>query len=246
MNFKGKTALVTGAAVGIGRAAALVFAERGANLVLVDMNYEKLKDVKKETEKLGADTLIYQCDVSDEENVNSVVKSVSEHFGGIDILVNNAALWRAYKGFLEMTTDEWNTYFNINVMGTVFFSKAVLPYMIENKWGRIVNVSSVAGVYGNGNMTTYSATKGAVNSLSKALAREFSQKGILINSICPGTVSPSDNPDIDYYTENDLSVIGRTGTDRENANLICFLASEEASYISGQVIQIDGCRKILI
>ena len=84
MNFKGKTALVTGAAVGIGRAAALVFAERGANLVLVDMNYEKLKDVKKETEKLGADTLIYQCDVSDEENVNSVVKSASEHFGGIE------------------------------------------------------------------------------------------------------------------------------------------------------------------
>lgn len=246
MNFKGKTALVTGSAVGIGRAAALLLAEYGANLILVDTDLDKLSNVKTEVEKLGADVLIYQCDVSDEENVNSVVKSAAEHFKKIDVLVNNAAVWRAYKGFLEMSTEEWNTYFNINVMGTVFFSKAVIPYMLENNYGRIVNVSSVAGVYGNGNMTTYSATKGAVNSLSKALAKEFSQKGILINSVCPGTVSPSENPDIDYYTENDLSVIGRTGTDRENANLICFLASEEASYISGQVIQIDGCRKILI
>lgn len=115
--------------------------------------------------------------------------------------------------------------------------------MLKNNYGRIINVSSVAGVYGNANMVHYSATKGAVNLLTKALAKEVTDKNILVNSVCPGSVSPSDNPDVNYYKESDLSFMGRTGTDMENANLIAFLASDEASYISGQNIQIDGCRK---
>lgn len=105
------------------------------------------------------------------------------------------------------------------------------------------NVASVAGVYGNANMTTYSATKGALISFTKALAKEVSDKGILVNSVSPGSVSPSDNDDINYTEPSELSFMGRTGNDMENANLICFLASDDASYISGQNIQIDGCRK---
>jgi 3-oxoacyl-[acyl-carrier protein] reductase len=128
-------------------------------------------------------------------------------------------------------------------MGTVYFTKAVLPSMIENSWGRIINVASVAGVYGNAMAAHYSATKGAVIAFTKALAKEVKDKGVLVNSVSPGSVSPSNVEDIDYTVESQLSFMGRTGSDRENANLICFLASDEASYIAGQNIQIDGCRK---
>lgn len=243
MNFKGKTALVTGASVGIGRSTSLILAEKGADLILIDIDIKKLKKIKAEAEQYGAEVLIFECDVSDEQSVNSVVKEAAEHFGEIDILVNNAALWRCWCKFTDISTDEWKRYFDVNVMGTVYFSRAVLPYMLNNRYGRIINVSSVAGVYGNANMVHYSATKGAVNSMTKALAKEVAEMGVLVNSVCPGSVSSSENPDIDSYQESELSFLGRTGTDRENANLICFLASDDASYISGQIIQIDGCRK---
>lgn len=128
-------------------------------------------------------------------------------------------------------------------MGVVYFTKAVLPKMLENGHGRIINVGSVAGVYGNANMVHYSTTKGALITMTKALAKEVADKGVLVNCVSPGSVSPSENKDMNYFENSELSFIGRTGTDMENANLICFLASDEASYISGQNIQIDGCRK---
>lgn len=115
--------------------------------------------------------------------------------------------------------------------------------MLENGYGRIINVGSVAGVYGNANMVHYSTTKGALITMTKALAKEVADKGVLVNCVSPGSVSPSENKDMNYFENSELSFIGRTGTDMENANLICFLASDEASYISGQNIQIDGCRK---
>ena len=132
---------------------------------------------------------------------------------------------------------------NVNIMGVVYCTKAVLPKMLENSYGRIVNVASVAGVYGNANMVHYSATKGALIAMTKALAKEVADKGVLVNCVSPGSVSPSENKDMNYFENSELSFMGRTGTDMENANLICFLASDEASYISGQNIQIDGCRK---
>ena len=243
MKFNGKVALVTGAAVGIGRATAIVLAQNGAKLILVDVNEEKLNDLKAELAAYTGDVLSFVCDVSNEALVYRVVEESLAKFGKIDILVNNAALWRCWASFLETPTEEWRKFIDINVMGVVYFTKAVLPSMLENAWGRIINVASVAGVYGNANMAHYSATKGAIISMTKALAKEVTDKGVLVNSVSPGSVSPSNNHDIDYTEENQLSFMGRTGSDRENANLICFLASEEASYISGQNIQIDGCRK---
>ena len=115
--------------------------------------------------------------------------------------------------------------------------------MTEKGYGRIINVASVAGVYGNANMVHYSATKGAIISLTKALAKEVADKGVTVNAVSPGSVSPSENGDIDFFRPSELSFMGRTGTDRENAELSCFLASDKTSYISGQSIQIDGCRK---
>lgn len=243
MDFRGKTAVITGAAVGIGRAVAIRLAQEGANLVLVDMNFAKLQEVYVELEPYQTEVLIFEGDVSDESRVNEIIAEAQQKFRTIDILVNNAALWRGRGSFLELSIDDWKHYIDVNVMGTVYFIRAVLPNMLANQYGRIINVSSVAGVYGNANMVHYSATKGAINSLTRGLAKEVADKNILVNSVCPGSVSPSDNPDVNYYKESNLSFMGRTGTDMENANLIAFLASDEASYISGQNIQIDGCRK---
>ncbi len=243
MNFAGKTVLITGASVGIGRAAALKFAEKSANLVLVDMNSETLEKVKSETEELGARVLTFVCDVTNENGVNEIVKSAESEFERIDVLVNNAGIWRTWTPFIEVTSEEWRRFIDVNIMGTVYFTKAVLGGMLGNSYGRIINVASVAGVYGNANMAHYSATKGAVISMTRALAKEVAEKGVTVNSVSPGSVSPSDNPDINYSQKSELSFMGRTGTGAENADLICFLASEEAGYISGQNIQIDGCRK---
>lgn len=243
MNFTGKVAVVTGASVGIGRGCAIKFAECGADLVLVDRDFEKLTAVKEELAHYGRDIQIYQCDVSDEARVKEVMADAIAHFGRIDILINNAAIWRNWCLFEETSTELWRKFLDINVMGVVYFTNAVLPGMKERSYGKIINVCSVAGVYGNANMACYSATKAAVVGMTKALAKEVAHLGITANCVSPGSVSPAENPDPNFHKPSDLAFMGRTGTDMENANLICFLASDEASYISCQNIQIDGCRK---
>ncbi|MGN0178657.1 MAG: SDR family NAD(P)-dependent oxidoreductase [Monoglobaceae bacterium] len=243
MNFKDKTVLVTGAAVGIGRATAIKFAQNGANLVIADIDEEKLESVKNEIEEYTKNAIIFKFDVSDEKKVYAMVEEAEKVYGKIDILINNAALWRCWASFTDTPTDEWRKFIDVNIMGVVYCTKAVLPKMIENGYGKIINVSSVAGVYGNANMVHYSATKGALIAMTKALAKEVAYKGVWVNCVSPGSVSPSENKDMNYFENSELSFMGRTGTDMENANLICFLASDEASYIAGQNIQIDGCRK---
>ncbi len=243
MKFQGKVAMITGASVGIGRAVALGLSEQGADLVLLDINTEKLLQVEEEVKKHGHKVLAYACDVSDEKKVNEIVSDATERLGRIDILVNNAALWRDRSSFSESSSDLWKKYIDVNVMGVYYCTRAVIGGMIENGYGRVINVASVAGVYGNVKMVHYSTTKGALIAMTKALAKEVTGSGVLVNCVSPGSVSPSDNEDIDFFKPSDLSFMGRTGTDRENANLILFLASDEASYISGQNIQIDGCRK---
>ena len=245
MKFQGKVAMITGASVGIGRAVALCLAEQGGDLVLLDINNEKLVAVAEEAKKFGSKVLTYDCDVSNEEKVNEAASDAIKQFGKVDILVNNAALWRGGVNFTESSSEMWKRYMDVNVMGVYYCTKAVIDSMLENHYGRIVNVSSVAGVYGLATMVHYSATKGAVIAMTKALAKEVTDKGVLVNCVSPGSVSPSQNEDMEFSQPSDMSFMGRTGTDRENANLICFLASDEASYISGQNIQIDGCRKKL-
>ena len=242
MDFTGKTAIVTGAAAAIGRATALQFAEKHANVVLVDMDAEKLEIIRKEIADMGTDVLAFAIDISVEEDVRTVTQQILAHFGKIDILINNAGIWRRWIPFVETTSDMWKRYIDVNILGTMYFSHAVLPNMLENGYGRIVNIASVAGVYGNANMADYSMTKGAVISFTKALAKEVVDKGILVNAVSPGSVS-GPQCDQDGYTPSDLAFIGRTGTHREFANMICFLASDDASYISCQNIQVDGCRK---
>ena len=244
-DFNGKVALVTGAAVGIGKATALLLAEGGAKTIIVDLNEEKLEEVRAEIISKGGEAIAYKCDVSNEEAVYATVKEATEKLGTVDILVNNAALWKTFGQFVDTSTDVWRKFLDVNVMGTVYFTKAVVDAMIEMGYGRIINVVSVAGVYGNRNMTFYSATKGAIISFSKALAKELTPKGITVNAVSPGTVSPSNEPDIDYTEPSEACYSGRTGSDRENAELICYLASDGSAYVSGQNIQIDGCRRTI-
>ena len=243
MTFCGKTVIITGAAVGIGYATAVKFAMNGANLILFDLNQEKLNELKTKLPSTVGKVKCIVGDVRDEAFVKSSVQEAITEFGGVDVLVNNAAVWRSRSSFVETPSSEWRRFIDINVMGSVYFCQAVLPTMISQNKGRIINVASVAGVYGNAKMAHYSATKGAIISFTKALAKEVAANNILVNAVSPGSVSPSENDDYNYYCESELSFLGRTGTDMENANLIYFLAGDEATYISGQNIQIDGCRK---
>lgn len=243
MSFENKTALITGAAVGIGRATAVKLASLGANVIALDLNAEKLQTLEKEISSAGGKVLTLVCNVADKAAVDEAVTRAKSVFGKIDILVNNAGIWRCWSSFTETTVEEWERYLNVNVMSAVYCTKAVLPDMLESGYGRIINVASVAGVYGNANMVHYSATKGALIAMTKALAKEVTEKGVTVNAVSPGSVSPSEAGDYDYVQESELSFAGRTGSTMENAELIAFLASEEAGYISGQNIQIDGCRK---
>lgn len=245
MEFLEKTAMVTGAAVGIGRACAIRLAQEGAALLLLDRDAAALDALQQELAGYSTPILACPCDVSDAAAVQQAVAAATERFGGVDILINNAAVWRSSKPFLELTQADWQQYLSVNVMGVVYCTQAVLGGMLRRGYGRIVNVASVAGVYGNANMVQYSASKGAVIAMTRALAKEVAAGGVLVNCVSPGSVSPSDIADIDHVQESPLSYLGRTGSDRENAELICFLASERASYIAGQNIQIDGCRRQL-
>ena len=169
--MKNKVAMITGASVGIGRAVALQMAEKGAKLVLLDMNQETLANLEEELKSVNAEFVAVVCDVSDEKAVNEAVQVAMGKFGGVDILVNNAAIWRMNSLFWETSIEMWRKLIDVNVMGAVYCTNAVLPKMMENGYGRIVNVASVAGVYGNPEMPVYSTTKGALISMSKALAK---------------------------------------------------------------------------
>lgn len=212
---------------------------------MVDISEEQLAITEKEVAAYTSDLLALKCDVSSEADVNEVVRKAVERFGRIDILVNNAALWRDYRPFLEVPNEIWTKFFHVNVMSVVYFTKAVLGSMVERGFGRIINVASVAGVYGNANMAAYSASKGAVIAMTKAIAKEVAKTGVTVNCTSPGSVSSSKDRDENAFTESSLTHMGRSGTDAENASLICYLASEEASYINGQSIQIDGGRRLI-
>ena len=243
MSFQERIAVITGAAVGIGRAVAVKLAAEGARVAALDLNAEGLESLRQEVSSAGGVLHPFLCDVSKEEEVNRVFSQIKETLGKVDILVNNAALWRCHSTFLDTPVADWERFFDVNVMGVVYCTRAALPAMLQSGYGRIVNVASVAGVYGNAKMVHYSATKGAILSMTKALAKEVAEHGVTVNSVSPGTVTSSEENDLTLTAPSEVNYMKRTGSDMENAELICFLASDKAAYISGQNVQIDGCRK---
>lgn len=238
MNFQGKTAFITGTSKGIGKAIALGMASKGANLILSDIDEVNLSNVCKEAEAFGVKVKKVVLDISNENLVRKAMSESIEEFGQIHILINNAGIYLG-NNFIEATSDVWKRCIDINILGTMYPTHAVLPHMIEKGYGRIVNIGSVAGEYGISYFVDYSMTKGAIISFTKALAKLVADKGITVNCVSPGSidVTGGNNPMLEH------SFMGRAGTPEECANLVMFVASDEASYISGQNYLVDGCRK---
>ncbi len=236
--FDGKIALVTGAAVGIGRATALLLAERGADVIIVDIDGNGLEALKEQISVLGGKVSSYVCDVADEQRVNDIAANVLEEYGRIDILINNAGIFRDDNvPFVEQNSSIWRRKVDVNIMGTLYFTYAFLPSMLEHSYGKIINLASVAGKYGIANMADYSMTKGAILAFSKALAREVAQKGVLVNTVSPGNIGEG------YHSPSRLAYMDRNGQPSEVAELILFVASDRASYLAGEDFVVDGCRK---
>lgn len=237
MIFNNRCALITGAAAGIGLATARNLAVHGVRLVLTDVNSDGLDKAVAELRESGADAVGFVLDVSSDEDIDRLAAGLEENDIKIDILINNAGIWRDNTGnFWETDPKSWIRRWRINVYGLMYLTRAILPGMIERRYGRIVNVASVAGIYGISGMTDYSATKGAVIAFTKSLAKETTGYGVTVNSVSPGNIGDGEN-------DNGLSYAGRIGSYAECAELICFVASDNASWCSGQDYRADGCRK---
>lgn len=241
--LKGKTAVVTGASRGIGKAIALKLANLGANIVV---NYRKsadaVLDVVKEIEGLGVKVLAIQCDISSYSDVEHMMKKCNEEFGSIDILVNNAGITK--DGLLmRMKEEDFDSVIDVNLKGAFNCTKHVSSIMLKQRQGRIINISSVSGLTGNAGQVNYSAAKAGILGMTKSVAREFASRGITCNAVAPGYIQ-TDMTDVlpDKVKDAIMGTIPlkRLGTPEDVANAVAFLASEEASYITGQVINVDG------
>lgn len=239
----GKVAFVTGAARGIGKEIALELAENGYDIVL---NYrtknEELDLLKKELEKSEIKTCFVQGDVSKYEEAEKMVKEAIETFGKIDVLVNNAGITK--DGLLmRMSEEDFRKVTDINLVGTFNVTRNVIPHMVKQKSGRIINVSSVVGVTGNAGQTNYAASKAGIIGFTKSLAKEVASRNILVNAVAPGFIDTDMTKVLSDSIKEGINTqipLKRMGTSREIAKVVKFLASEDSSYITGQVINIDG------
>jgi len=242
MNTEGKTALVTGAGQGIGRIIALFLARHGADVIVSDINGEALAGTAAEIEKLGRQALPVTMDVTRPAECDDMVKKAQEQFGKIDILVNNAGITRDTV-LLRMKEEQWDQVIAVNVKGTFNCTKAVIRGMFKKKYGRIINISSVTGAMGNPGQANYSASKAAVMGFTKAIAREYAHCGITVNAVAPGFIQTAMTdaiPEKDRDAMIAMIPAQQLGTPEDVANLVCFLASDLAGYITGQVIHING------
>lgn len=246
MKLEGRTAIVTGSRRGIGRAIALALAKEGANVVVSDISQEDCQKIVAEVEKLGRKGLALKCDVTSTPEVEDLVKKTVARFGKLDILVNNAGIIN-FKPFLELTDEDWDTLINVNLKGQFLCARAAAREMIKSGWGRIVNIASISsGGCGIAFplIAHYTASKGGVMALTEALALELTPRGINVNAICPGAIDTDMSKGIKTSGQLEQLLLripkGRLGQPEEIANLAVFLASEEADYISGAAIVIDG------
>ena len=235
-----KTVLITGASLGIGAACAKKFAKEGYNVVV---NYNSSENEAKALEKEFSNMVVVKADLSKEEEAKALVEEAVKRFNKIDVLVNNAGVALESKLFTDTSRDDWDKIFNINVFGMFNVTKAAVSHMVHEKSGAIINISSIWGVTGASCEVVYSASKGAVNSFTKALSKELAPSNIRVNAIAPGVIDTKMNAFLSNDEKKALEEeipLGRFGNPSEIASAVYFLASEDSSYITGQIITADG------
>lgn len=241
MNFEGQTALITGAGRGIGKTIALKLAGAGADIVLADMSPD-VAEVRGEVEALGRKCMTFEVDVTNIETIDAMVKNITDELSGIHILVNNAGITQDNL-FLRMKSEQWLKVIDVNLNGVFNVTKAVIRLMVKQRIGKIINISSVVGFTGNPGQVNYSSTKSALVGFTKSLAREVGVRGITVNAVAPGFI---DTAMTQALNESQQEVIlqqiplGRMGDAEDIANAVVFLASKEASYITGTILHVNG------
>jgi len=244
MDLSNKVAIVTGSARGIGRAIALKLAEVGADIVVNDIPAaaEALESTAAEIRALNRKALAVTADVSSAPDVARLIETAAATMGRIDILVNNAGVTRDQL-VIRMTDEDWDTVLNIDLKSAFLCIRAVLRYMMKQRWGRIVSIASVVGIVGNAGQANYASAKAGVIGLTKSIAKEVGSRGITANAIAPGFIETRMTEQLDEKQRQalvQLIPLGSIGTPRDVAEAVAFLASEEAKYITGQVLGIDG------
>jgi len=235
--LENKVAIITGGSAGIGAATAVKFAQEGAKVVIWDVDEAKGKAL---AEKLNA--AFAKVNTANYAEVEAAAKAVNEQFGRIDILINNAGITRD-STLKKMTPEQWQQVIDVNLTGVFYCAKVVSEYMLANGWGRIVNASSVVGLYGNFGQTNYVATKAGLIGMTKTMARELGKKGITVNAVAPGFIATEM---VAAMPENVIDAmkakipLARLGDPMEIANVYAFLSSDEASYINGHTLSVDG------
>ena len=238
-NLKGKKVLVTGASGGIGKAIAMELSLNGADLCLTGRNKKELENLKK---IIGGNCQIIISDLSNSEGINNLADQAQEIMGQIDILVNNAGITKDNL-FMRMSEDDWNDVMNINLNSIFKLTKQLIKGMIKRRYGRIINITSVIGVAGGAGQSNYSASKAGIIAMSKSLAQEVGSRSVTVNSIAPGFIETNMTAELSNDRKEDIlrSIsIGRLGKPDDIAGAVCFLASDKASYITGQTIHING------
>ena len=238
----GRVALVTGASQGIGRACALALAEGGAAVALMARNEEKLAAVAKEIEAKGGQAAAFRMDVGNEDEVKAAVKSALERFGKIEILVNNAGVTKDTL-LLRMKRSDWESVIQTNLSGAFFCTQAAIGAMLKQRWGRIINISSVFGQTGQAGQANYAASKAGLIGFTMAVAREVASRNITVNAVAPGYIETAMTENLTPEMKSkvhEMIPLGRPGTDMDVAHAVRFLASDEAGYITGHVLKVNG------
>ena len=241
-SLQGKTALVTGASQGIGRACALALAAAGAKVALAARNEAKLNEVAAEIASAGGAAAVFALDIAGEDSIKACAKAAISHFGAIEILVNNAGITRDTL-VLRMKRADWDEVLQTNLTGTFLMTQAVMSSMLKVRWGRIINISSVVGETGQAGQANYAASKAGLIGLTKSLARELASRNITANAIAPGYIETTMTAVLDEKQRESMLAhipLGRPGTDADIANAVRFLASDDAAYITGHVLDVNG------
>ena len=237
-----RIALVTGASQGIGRACALELARAGAHVALAARTLDKLEAVAAEITAAGGTAHAFALDVSSEDSIKACAKAVIAHFGKVEILVNNAGI--THDGLMmRMKRDDWDAVLTTNLTGAFLLTQACVSSLLKNRWGRIINITSVVGEIGQAGQANYAASKAGLIGLTKSLARELASRGITVNAVAPGFIQTAMTHVLTEEQKaafNTQIPLGRIGTDADIAHAVAFLASEEAAYITGHTLDVNG------